>query len=295
MLSDDFDVVGVATGGAEALEAVSEAKPDVIVLDVDMPGLTGFQTLREFGRAGLPRTPVVFLSMHDADEMVAEAFRCGGRGYVVKSHIGRDLASAIDQARLGRLFVPSLSTLFELTNGGGHALQLHRGPESFLDGIAAFFDLALRRGDAACMIASQRLREGLEARLRRRGWDVGGAFGHRRYQAIDVAEVLNRFMRNGLPDRDRLAEIVEELDQYRVAVAEGAMPRLTIFGAVATVLSADGNGEAAIALESLWNMLTHGRPFFTLCGYETSCFKSGPPDLSSRVCAEHGALSHAGD
>jgi CheY-like chemotaxis protein len=295
MLSDHFDVVGVATDGAQAVDMVPRVQPAAIVLDVDMPGLSGFDTLREFARARLPKTPVVFLSMHDADEIVAEAFRCGGLGYVVKSRVRRDLASALDQALLGRLFVPSLTALIDLAGDGGHAMQVHHGMESFLDGVAAYFDFALRRGDATCMIATERVRKGLGDRLRSLGWNVGGVSGEQRCLVIDAAAALARFMRNGLPDRERLAEIAAELDQYRLASGEGTTPRLTIFGNMVTALSADGNADAVVALESLWNSLTRGLPFVTLCGYEASCFHDGVPHLWPSVCAEHWALSHASD
>jgi CheY-like chemotaxis protein len=240
MLAADFEVVGVAASGREALDTAAVAAPDVIVLDVNMPGLDGFQTLRALEQAGLPTTPVVFLSMHDADAIVGEAFRRGGRGYVLKSQAGRDLASALDQALLGRLFVPSLTSLFGLVNGGGHAMQRHSGAEAFLDGLAGLFDLALRRGDATCVIATEGIREGLGTRLRARGWDVGGSSTHERYFVVDAADALNRVMRNGLPDRDRLAEIAVELDQYRLAVSEGATSRLLVFGNMVTSLSEDG-------------------------------------------------------
>jgi CheY-like chemotaxis protein len=295
MLADDFDVVGVAANGRQALDTACQLDPDVIVLDVDMPGLDGFETLRALKQGGLPSTPAVFLSMHDADEIVDAAFECGGLGYVCKLHLGRDLASALDQALVGRLFVPSLTSLFRLASGGAHAMQVHGGMESFLDGLAAFFDLALRRGDATCMIATEPVRRGLDVRLRARGWHVGGSSGHKRYLVIDAADALNRFMREGLPDRDRLANIAAELDQYRVAVAEGPTSRLAIFGNMVVSLAADGNAKAVVALESLWNTLTHGLPFVTLCGYATSCFHKGVPTLWSDACAEHSLLSHAND
>ena len=82
----------------------------MIVLDINMPGLDGFQTKRALEQAG-SRAPVVFLSALDADDYVSEAFRCGGRGYVLKAHLARDLASALDQVLLGRMFVPSLTSL----------------------------------------------------------------------------------------------------------------------------------------------------------------------------------------
>lgn len=293
MLAADFDVVGVATEGTQALDIARLVDPDIIVLDIDMPGLDGFQTLRALEQGGLRSTRVVFLSSHDEDEIVTEAFRCGARGYVLKPRAARDLPSALDQALLGRLFVPSLTSLFRLAKNGGHAVQLHAGVESFIDGLAALFDLALRRGDATCVIATERVREGLGDRLRSRGWNVGGSSGHKRYLVIDAADALNRFMRNGLPDAERLAEIAAELEQYRLAVAERATSRLTLFGNMVVLLSANGNAEAVIALESLWNTLTRSLPFLTLCGYPTSCFHDGVPSLWSGACAEHWALSHA--
>ena len=294
-LADEFDVVGTATDGRQALEMAAQVEPELIVLDVEMPGLDGFQTLRALQDAGFTKTPAVFLSMHDADEYVSEAFRCGARGYVIKPRISRDLVRALDQALLGRAFVPSLTSLFQLANGGMHAMQVRHDPEIFLDDLASFFDLALRRGDATCVIGTAQVRHGLHERLRTFGHDVEGSSGHKRYAAIDATDALNRFMRDGLPAADRLAEITAELDQYRRDVAEGAPPRLTIFGNMVEVLSAEGNTKAMISLETLWDTLTHDLPFLTLCGYSTSCFHDGEPDSWPGVCNAHRALSHAAD
>jgi len=295
MLADDFDVVGAATDGRQALDIAAQVDPEIIVLDVEMPGLDGFQTLRALQQAGFATTPAVFLSMHDADEYVNEAFRCGARGYVVKPRISRDLASALDQAFLGRAFVPSLTSMYQLANGGMHAIQLHDGPETFLDDVAGLFDLALRRGDATRVIATAHICQGLGERLRTFGWNVGGSSGHKRYRVTDAADALKRFMRDGLPDPNRLAEVTAELDQYRRTAGEGTTPRLTIFGNMAEVLSAEGNTKAMISLERLWDTLTRDLPFLTICGYGTSCFHDGVPDLWSDACSAHRAVSYAAD
>jgi CheY-like chemotaxis protein len=294
MLADDFDVVGVATDGRQTLDMVRQADPDIVVLDVEMPGLDGFETCHALRQTGVP-TPVVFLSMHEGDEFVNEAFRCGGRGFVSKARVSRDLVEALDQALCGRLFVPSLTSLLPLANGGAHAMQLHCGPESLLDGLAPMFELALQRGDATCVIATKEIREGLADRLRARGWNVGGPSGHRRYLDVDAAGALNRFMQNGLPEVDRLAAVAAELDQFRLAEGQGPSPHLMIFGNMAASLSHDGNEKAVLALERLWNTLTNGLPFLTLCGYDTSCFHDRVPNLWGDVCGQHWALSHASD
>jgi hypothetical protein len=192
----------------------------------------------------------------------------------------------------GRLFVPSLESLFHLANGGGHAMQLYSEPGSFLDGLAAFFDLALRRGDATCIIATEDVRDGLTDRLRTRGWNVAGA-SNDRWRFVDAVDALDSFMRNDRPDRLRLGEIVSELDRYRRAVSDGPTSHLTLFGTMADLLCRAGNPEAVLALERTWNALTHNLPFFTLCGYSTTSSSNQASEFWSDACAEHWAVSPA--
>jgi hypothetical protein len=238
----------------------------------------------------------VFLSMHDADAIVSAAFQCGGHGYVLKQRVARDLVDALDQALAGRAFVPSLGSLWPLAGGGLHAMQLYDDEATFADGVAALFDLSLRNGEATCIIADQSVRDALAERLRARGWDVGGSSGCQRYRALDARDAVNRFMRGGLPDPDRLAGIARELDDYRRAVVSGgSASRLTLCGTMVVSLIADGNPKAAMALEGQWNRLTRGLPILTLCGYSSSCFHDEMPGLWSRACTEHGALSLAAD
>jgi CheY-like chemotaxis protein len=294
VLAPSFDVVGAVGDGHQALEAARRLDPDAMVLDVTMPGLDGFQTLRALERSG-SRAAVVFLSAHEADEYVREAFRCGGRGFVVKGRVPRDLPGAIDHALAGRLFVPSLTSLLGVAAGRrGHAMQLQGPDKPLLDGLGAFFDLALRQGDATCVIASGAIRDGLAERLRARGWTTGGESGHGRYLAIDAGAALKRFMRDGMPDERSLLEIANELDEYRKALAEGPSQRLTIFGVMAGMLVASGNVKAALALERAWNALTHHLPFFTLCGYASDgCHDGMAADQFAHACAEHWAVGHA--
>jgi DNA-binding NarL/FixJ family response regulator len=292
MLAGDFDVAGMATDGELALDMAEHVDPDAIVLDINMPGMDGFQTKRALEQAG-SRAPVVFLSALEDDDCASEAFRCGGRGYVVKPSLTRDLASALDQVLLGRLFAPSLTSLYESAGVGGHAVQLHDDAERFLDRVAALLHGALRRGDATCVIGTEAFREGVEGRLRRAGWDVGGPSGHRRYLAIDAADALSRVMRNGLPDATLVGEIASELDGYRRTVTEGTASRLTISGNVAVSLVENGDPAAGLAIERQWHTLTRDLPFFTVCGYHVSCFHDSGPDVWSDACAGHSAVSHS--
>jgi DNA-binding NarL/FixJ family response regulator len=292
MLANDFDVAGIATDGGRALDAARRIEPDAIVLDINMPGDNGFQTIRALEQAG-SRAPVVFLSISEGEEFVSEAFRRGGRGYVIKSRAASDLASALDHVLSGRMFAPSLTSLASVGKNCGHAMQLHGELSSSLDAVAALFARAFRIGDATCVTATEDVREGLDSRLRARGWDLGAPSVQRRYRVVDASDALSGFMRRGLPDSSLLANLVSELDQYRRAATDRPAACLTVFGNMAGLLSAQGNVRAAIALEKLWTGLTRDLPFLTVCGYPTSCFQDASPELWSTVCAEHTAVSHA--
>lgn len=295
MLADSFDIVGVASDGERALELVARVDPDLVVLDVTMPRRDGFRTARALKRTA-SRARVVFLTLHDEEEFVAKGFECGADGYVVKTRARCDLAGAADHVLDGRQFVPSLQSVFRLAgSGGGHAMQVHGDDRAFLDGLAVLFDVALQRGDATCLIATEPVRAGLDERLRTRGWNVDGSSRHARYRTIDVDDAHTQFTRDGLPDPVRIAEAVEDLDHYREATAEGAAPRLMVFGMLAGILARSGHAKAAIALEHAWSELTHVRPILTVCGYSAECFDDhAGSEWFPHVCAEHGAVSHAG-
>jgi DNA-binding NarL/FixJ family response regulator len=294
LLAGDFDVAGVSTAGRQALEADRALNPDVVVLDVDMPDLNGFETMHALKRAG-SRASVVFLGKEHSEAVVTSAFRAGARGYVVKSHVSRDLPGALDQVHLGRLFVPSLTTVSHLAKDGGHAMEFHANVESFLDNLTPFLDLALRRGDATWVIGDQEIRTEVAHRLQAYGWRTGGATGHKRFRVLDTSDALDRLTPNGVLDAQVLADIATELEAYRLAVTDTPSARLTIVGDLAGTLCARGNTDAAMALEHHWDRLTHGMPFLTVCAYDASSFDGGPPELWASVCADHWAVCQTSD
>lgn len=288
-LSHDFDIAGSTTSGQEAIGKIAELQPDLVILDISMPGMDGFQTIRALEQAG-SRVPVVFLSASDAGEDIGEAFRCGARGYVVKRFAARDLPSALDQVLHGRIFVPSLPPLFDHGNDGSHAMQLHSGGEALLDGLAHLFTLALQRGDATALIATEALREGVTHRLRAAGWGLNA-----RWRVIDAAEAARELTRNGSPEESAVAELVAELDQYRREATEGSSGKLTVAGNIVEAMIAMGNDEAALALERHWTNVTRDLPIRTLCLYSASCFDEGPSELWASACHQHSAVSHTSD
>ena len=100
----DIDVVAEAGDGVTAFESALRTRPDLCVLDVQMPRLTGLQAAREI-RAHLPSTQVLILSMHDDERYVFEALKAGAAGYVLKREVDHALVGAIRAVQRGEAFV----------------------------------------------------------------------------------------------------------------------------------------------------------------------------------------------
>jgi DNA-binding NarL/FixJ family response regulator len=97
-------IVGTATDGPAALQAAATLQPDVIVLDISMPGMSGLEVAARLRNTGSPAA-VVFLSLHEEEEVLEAAAEVGGLGYVVKRRLVSDLLVAVLEARAGRRFV----------------------------------------------------------------------------------------------------------------------------------------------------------------------------------------------
>ena len=100
----DMEVVAEAEDGVDAFERALATKPDLCVLDVSMPRLTGLQAARQI-RAHMPQTQVLMLSMHDDQRYVFDALKAGAAGYVLKRDVDDALLDAIRAVSRGEAFV----------------------------------------------------------------------------------------------------------------------------------------------------------------------------------------------
>jgi DNA-binding NarL/FixJ family response regulator len=100
----DLSVVAEAADGAEAVAQAIAERPNLCILDVGMPKLTGLQAAREI-RAYLPGTSVLMLSMHDDERYLFEALKAGASGYVLKREADQDLVGAVRAVGRGEAFL----------------------------------------------------------------------------------------------------------------------------------------------------------------------------------------------
>jgi len=105
----DFQVVGEASDGMETINFVKLMNPDVVILDMIMPGINGIEITRQIKKVS-PDTKVIILSMHANEAYVLETLKKGASGYVLKDSTGNDLLMAIREAIAGRRYLsPPLS------------------------------------------------------------------------------------------------------------------------------------------------------------------------------------------
>ena len=100
----DMEVIAEARGGREAVRRAVELEPDVVVMDIAMPGLNGIEATRQLLECR-PEARVIVLSMHSDRRYVMESLRAGGRGYLLKGQGFADLAGAIRAVAAGRVYL----------------------------------------------------------------------------------------------------------------------------------------------------------------------------------------------
>jgi DNA-binding NarL/FixJ family response regulator len=99
-------VVGESGDGRETVKAVARLKPDVVLLDIAMPGLNGIEAARQI-RDRQPAVEVVILSMYTTTEHIYRALEAGARGYLLKECAGQEVVEAVLAAKAGRRFLSS--------------------------------------------------------------------------------------------------------------------------------------------------------------------------------------------
>jgi DNA-binding NarL/FixJ family response regulator len=103
-LGEKFEVVSAVEDGKQAVNAVLTLSPDVLVIDISMPVLNGFQAAKRLQTAD-SRAKIIFLTVYEGQEFVDAAFCAGASGYVNKARLSTDLIPAIHEAMLGRIFI----------------------------------------------------------------------------------------------------------------------------------------------------------------------------------------------
>jgi signal transduction histidine kinase len=170
-----------------------------------------------------------------------------------------------------------------------HSVHFYAAEPSLIDELAGFVSASLARGHSVLVIATQPHCQALEANLADRGVDLGPARRLGRYEALDARRTLAEFLVDGQPDEARFASVIGSAIARAASAAEPGHRRVAAFGEMVALLCDDGNEEAALTLEQIWNRLARTHSFDLHCAYPMRMF--GGSDAGQRlqgICAEHG-------
>lgn len=146
--SGGVDVVGAAADGDEAVRVAIDAQPDVVLMDIHMPGIDGIEATAQLSEAA-PHVGVVVLTMFDDEDSVFAAMQAGARGYLVKGAPADEILRAIEAAARGEaIFGAAVARRLR-------AFFQHRAA-SVADGLASFPELTAREGEVLDHLAAGR-------------------------------------------------------------------------------------------------------------------------------------------
>jgi signal transduction histidine kinase len=183
---------------------------------------------------------------------------------------------------------PNLPHLAPELSSSAHSVHFYEEDSFLLDTLTKLIGTALVSGDTAVVVATASHREGLAKRLKARGLDLEVAAKTGRYCSLDAAETLSTFMVNGAPDATLFNAFIGYFLSSVRSATQGGSPRLVVFGEMVALLWSEGNIEAAIKLEQLWNDLARTHCFQLHCAYSMKGFDGdGQSQAFLTICAEH--------
>jgi DNA-binding NarL/FixJ family response regulator len=292
-----WQVIGEAADGWDAIQRVVALRPDVILLDMEIPGLNGMEIARRIV-ASDPAAKILFLSAHPSLDIVEAALAAGGRGYVLKMDAGDELLTAMEAIVAGERFLGAVLSgrLFDADAHKApwarrHEVAFYPDDARLLNGYAGFAKAALTDGASLIFVAPSSRQHDLQQRLRADGVDLDLAIGEGRYRAVDVQTAHSRFMVDGWPDESRFWNAGTALVLGAARASKHPNPRVAACGECAAGLLRDGRPDAAVRLEQLWDVLVRSYKIDVFCGYPAAVpgFDANS-DVFQRICREHSAV-----
>jgi DNA-binding NarL/FixJ family response regulator len=288
-------IIGEVSDGLEAVQKAHELQPDLILLDIGLPSLSGIAAARRIGEVS-PTSKILFVSENRSWDIAQEALRSGGGGYVVKSNATRELLPAVEAVLQSKQFVSASLIDHDFMLQRKETIRHHEAlfyshDACFLDGFTGFIGAALKARHSVIVLATESHRDNLLPRLQAQGVDIGAAIEQGRYLSFDAADTVATFMVNDVLDPVRFLKVTDNLVRTAAKAGKGERARVAACGECAPLLWAQGNAEAAIRLEHLWDKAGKKYDLDILCGYSLASFQGGiGSHVFEKISAEHSAV-----
>ena len=290
-----WKVIGEASNGCDAVPAAAALRPDLILLDVELPRMNGIKAAERITTVA-PETRILFMSAHSSLDIVEAALNAGGLGYIQKMNAGNELLPAMAAIMSGGRFVGAVLTGQPLGEDASewpprcHEAAFYAGEGLLVDGFADFAKASLTSGASLILVAPAARRQQIDQRLEADGIDIAKAIGEGRYRQADVAPVLAEFMVDGWPDEARFWKAGTAMVLEAAKASKQSIRRVAACGECAPTLLREGRGDAAVRLEQLWDALVRSFRVDVFCGYTTPAPGADLDDLLQRIRREHSHI-----
>jgi len=304
----EFQIVSEVDDGSHAVLKAQELQPELILLDIGLPTLNGIEAAKQIRRLS-PHSKILFISQESSPELIQVALQAGAQGYVLKIDAGVDLNPAIDAVlreqnylsrSIARRESDEVSPLPPPKRGNvtaapsaahHHKVGFYSDDQSLMNAYIAFVGAALKSANAVIVVATEAFREKLTLRLQSFGLNMRAVIEQGRYIALDNAETLAHYMVDAMPDPVKFFSASDELLAKAADSVNGDRTRIFACGECAPSLWEQGNIDAAVRIEQLWDGLAKSYGIHIFCGYSLSSFhgKDGYRAFT-RICAEHSAV-----
>lgn len=289
----DFQIVGRASGGFEAVRKAEELQPDIILHDIGLPDLNGIDAASRISHL-CPRSKIIFLTQERSADIVEAALNTGVSGYVCKTDVHYHLLTAIDMVLRGQKFVSRSVSRPELVDAGSgreqcrHEAVFYSDDVAFAEAFAAFVMAHVRLGKAVVMATTRWHYDRIRQRLAAEGFDVGRAIEQGMWLWIDAAETLSAIVVDGLPERDRFFDEIDALIAS-ISLAKKMKPSDIAFcGERVGLLWSGGNTDAAMQIEKFCEEVARKYDFDMLCAYPLPCRED--ESTFETICADHSSV-----
>jgi DNA-binding response OmpR family regulator len=287
--NSQYEVIGEIADGLQAVHAATKLQPDLLVLDVGLPTISGIEVARRI-LGFLPGVKILFVSEHRSRDIAEAALEAGAHGYVFKWNAGVELLPAVDAIVKGQRFLSAgLEGVPAPTRR--HEVEVCADDASLVDGFVRVAEGALRAGNTAIVVATTAHLDALHLRLQNSGVGVDLAVREGRYLSFEAAEVLSTFMVSDQVDESRFWETTNAIVTQAMKGSRGQPPRVVACGECAPTLWNDGHAAAAIRLERLWDEVAKTHAVDICCGYVVRApLREDENRLFQQICAEHSAV-----
>ena len=289
----EWHIVGEAADGPEAIQKAAELAPDLILLDVGLPTLSGIKVAERI-LAVNPSQRILFISEHRS--LAEGALATGARGYIIKSDAAFELLPAMEAIVNGGRYVganaapPARHQMPEPAHR--HDVGFYPNESSLLSAWTEAATTALAAGHTVILLAVESRREAVREILQSSGVDIDRAIAQKRYMALDISDMLSQFMVDNWPDEALFQNAVSDVVVEALGASTSREPRVMVCGECAPTLWREGKGDAALRVEQLWDKITRAHGVDTLCAYLLDSAPSSERDkMVRRISAVHTEVS----